>query len=144
MIKRKGEKIMGIISIVLNIIGVGFGALILSMDQSVINEFNQYLLEQGETPPMTMETLEDGTRSFGLLYLIISASAAVLTLVGVILLKTDRRAVISGILFLVSAVALLIGTVGFAFAPMILLIVIGLMSLIRKPKTEAHTSEYPS
>ncbi|MFS0653851.1 DUF4064 domain-containing protein [Bacillus sp. 179-C3.3 HS] len=144
MIKRKGEKIMGIISIVLNLIGVGFGALMLSVDRSVYNDFYQFLEEEGETVPMSMEALEAGAKAFGTQYLIVSAVAAVLTLVGVILLKKDRRAVISGILFLVSAIALLIGTVGFAFIPMVLLIVIGLMSLIRKPKTEAHMSEYPS
>ena len=76
--------------------------------------------------------------------MVVSAIAAVLALVGVIVLKTDRRAVLSGILFLVSAVTLLIGTVGLAFVPMILLLIVGLMSLIRKPKTDIHTSEYPS
>ncbi|OLP67039.1 hypothetical protein BACPU_03980 [Bacillus pumilus] len=142
MIKRKGEKIMGIISIVLNIIGVGFGALLISMDQAFYDQFNEILQEEGETLPI--ETIEAAVNTFGTQFMIVSAVAAVLTLVGVILLKTDRRAVVSGILFLVSAVTLLIGTVGLAFAPMILLIVIGLMSLIRKPKAENHTSEYPS
>ncbi|AOZ88771.1 hypothetical protein BK049_08845 [Bacillus xiamenensis] len=142
MIKRKGEKIMGIISIVLNVIGIGFGALMLSMDQSFYNQINEVLQEEGETLPI--ETLEAGVNAFGIQFMVVSAIAAVLTLVGVIFLKTDRRAVISGILFLVSAVTLLIGTVGLAFVPMILLIVIGLMSLIRKPKADAYTSEYPS
>ena len=43
MIKRKGEKIMGIISIVLNVIGVGFGALMLSVDPAVYEELNEVL-----------------------------------------------------------------------------------------------------
>ncbi|MDR0124158.1 DUF4064 domain-containing protein [Bacillus zhangzhouensis] len=142
MIKRKGEKVIGIISIVLNIIGVGFGALLLSIDPSFYDQINEVLQEEGETLPI--ETLEAGMSAFGIQFMVVSAIAAVLTLVGVIFLKTDQRAVISGILFLVSAITLLIGTVGLAFVPMILLIVIGLMSLIKKPKTEVHTSEYPS
>ncbi|MFJ5964088.1 DUF4064 domain-containing protein [Bacillus sp. NPDC093026] len=142
MMKRKGEKVMGIISIVLNIIGVGFGALILSLDSSSYEQFNEILKEEGEALPI--ETLQAAANAFGIQFMVVSAIAAVLTLVGVIFLKTNRRAVISGILFLVSAVTLLIGTVGLAFVPIILLIVIGLMALIRKPKTEAHISEYPS
>ncbi|MEH3001241.1 DUF4064 domain-containing protein [Bacillus pumilus] len=142
MIRRKGEKIMGIISIVLNVIGVGFGALILSLGPSFYDQINEVLQEEGETLPI--ETLQASVNSFGTQFMVVSAIAAVLSIVGVILLKTDRRAVLSGILFLVSAVTLLIGTVGLAFAPMVLLFIIGLMSLIRKPKTDIHTSEYPS
>ncbi|GLF86878.1 DUF4064 domain-containing protein [Bacillus safensis] len=142
MIKRKGEKIMGIISIVLNAIGVGFGALILSVGPSFYDEINEVLKEEGETLPI--ETLQASVHAFGTQFMVVSAIAAVLSIVGVIFLKTDRRAVLSGILFLVSAVTLLIGTVGLAFAPMVLLFIIGLMSLIRKPKSDIHTSEYPS
>ncbi|AHL73415.1 DUF4064 domain-containing protein [Bacillus altitudinis] len=142
MIKRKGEKIMGIISIVLNVIGVGFGALMLSVDPAFYEEMNEILQEEGSALPV--ETLEASVHAFGVQFMVVSAIAAVLALVGVIVLKTDRRAVLSGILFLVSAVTLLIGTVGLAFVPMILLLIVGLMSLIRKPKTDIHTSEYPS
>ncbi|KPN14149.1 hypothetical protein AKG37_08740 [Bacillus australimaris] len=142
MIKRKGEKIMGIISVVLSVIGVGFGALMLSVDPSFYEEMNDVLQEEGSALPI--ETLEASVHAFGIQYMIVSAIAAVLTIVGLIFLKTDRRAVLSGILFLVSAVTLLIGTVGLAFVPMVLLFVIGLMSLIKKPKTDIHTSEYPS
>lgn len=142
MIKRKGEKIMGIISIVLNAIGVGFGALILSVGPSFYDEINEVLKEEGETLPI--ETLQASVHAFGTQFMVVSAIAAVLSIVGVIFLKTDRRAVLSGILFLVSAVTLLIGTVGLAFAPMVLLFIIGLMSLIRKQNSDIHTSEYPS
>lgn len=142
MIKRKGEKIMGIISIVLNAIGVGFGALILSVGPSFYDEINEVLKEEGETLPI--ETLQASVHAFGTQFMVVSAIAAVLSIVGVIFMKTDRRAVLSGILFLVSAVTLLIGTVGLAFAPMVLLFIIGLMSLIRKPNSDIHTSEYPS
>ncbi|MED4993396.1 DUF4064 domain-containing protein [Bacillus safensis] len=142
MIKRKGEKIMGIISIVLNAIGVGFGALILSVGPSFYDEINEVLKEEGETLPI--ETLQASVHAFGTQFMVVSAIAAVLSIVGVIFLKTDRRAVLSGILFLVSAVTLLIGTVGLAFAPMVLLFIIGLMSLIRKPNSDIHISEYPS
>lgn len=142
MIKRKGEKIMGIISIVLNVIGVGFGALMLSVDPAFYEEMNEILQEEGSALPV--ETLEASVHAFGVQFMVVSAIAAVLALVGVIVLKTDRRAVLSGILFLVSAMTLLIGTVGLAFVPMILLLIVGLMSLIRKPKTDIHTSEYPS
>lgn len=142
MIKRKGEKIMGIISIVLNVIGVGFGALMLSVDPAFYEEMNEILQEEGSALPV--ETLEASVHAFGVQFMVVSAIAAVLALVGVIVLKTDRRAVLPGILFLVSAVTLLIGTVGLAFVPMILLLIVGLMSLIRKPKTDIHTSEYPS
>ncbi|MCY7732111.1 DUF4064 domain-containing protein [Bacillus safensis] len=142
MMKRKGEKIMGIISIVLNAIGIGFGALILSVGPSFYDEINEVLKEEGETLPI--ETLQASVHAFGTQFMVVSAIAAVLSIVGVIFLKTDRRAVLSGILFLVSAVTLLIGTVGLAFVPMVLLFIIGLMSLIRKPNTDIHTSEYPS
>lgn len=130
MIKRKGEKIMGIISIVLNAIGVGFGALILSVGPSFYDEINEVLKEEGETLPI--ETLQASVHAFGTQFMVVSAIAAVLSIVGVIFLKTDRRAVLSGILFLVSAVTLLIGTVGLAFAPMVLLFIIGLMSFLFK------------
>ncbi|MCM2990777.1 DUF4064 domain-containing protein [Bacillus safensis] len=142
MIKRKGEKIMGIISIVLSVIGVGVGAFMLSIDPSAYEEMNEILQEEGSALPI--ETLEASVHAFAIQFMIVSAIAAVLTIVGLIFLKTDRRAVLSGILFLVSAVTLLIGTVGLAFVPMVLMFVIGLMSLIRKPKTDIHTSEYPS
>ena len=142
MIKRKGEKIMGIMSIVLNVIGVGFGALMLSVDPAFYEEMNEILQEEGSALPV--ETLEASVHAFGVQFMVVSAIAAVLALVGVIVLKTDRLGVLSGILFVVSAVTLLIGTVGLAFVPMILLLIVGLMSLIRKPKTDIHTSEYPS
>lgn len=98
MIKRKGEKIMGIISIVLNAIGVGFGALILSVGPSFYDEINEVLKEEGETLPI--ETLQASVHAFGTQFMVVSAIAAVLSIVGVIFLKTDRRAVLSGILFL--------------------------------------------
>lgn len=142
MIKRKGEKIMGIIGIVLSVIGVGFGALMLTIDPSFYEEMNEVLQEEGSALPM--ETLEASVHAFGIQFMVVSGIAAVLAIVGLIFLKTDRRAVLSGILFLVSAVTLLIGTVGLAFVPMVLMFIVGLMSLIRKPKTDIHTSEYPS
>ncbi|MFX0109125.1 DUF4064 domain-containing protein [Bacillus pumilus] len=142
MIKRKGEKIMGIIGIILSVIGVGFGALMLSIDPSYYEEVNEVLQEEGSALPM--ETLEASVHAFGIQFMVVSAIAAVLAIVGLLFLKTDRRAVLSGILFLVSAVTLLIGTVGLAFVPMVLMFIIGLMSLIRKPNTDIHTNEYPS
>ncbi|RAP19502.1 Cytochrome c-type biogenesis protein DsbD, protein-disulfide reductase [Bacillus pumilus] len=142
MIKRKGEKIMGIIGIILSVIGVGFGALMLSIDPSYYEEVNEVLQEEGSALPM--ETLEASVHAFGIQFMVVSAIAAVLAIVGLLFLKTDRRAVLSGILFLVSAVTLLIGTVGLAFVPMVLMFIVGLMSLIRKPKTDIHTNEYPS
>lgn len=90
MIKRKGEKIMGIISIVLNAIGVGFGALILSVGPSFYDEINEVLKEEGETLPI--ETLQASVNAFGTQFMVVSAIAAVLSIVGVIFLKTDRRA----------------------------------------------------
>ncbi|MFB8736294.1 DUF4064 domain-containing protein [Bacillus sp. SL00103] len=80
---------MGIISIVLNVIGVGIGALFLSIGPSVYDQINEVLQEEGETLPI--ETLEASVNSFGTQYMVVSIIAAVLSIVGVILLKTDRR-----------------------------------------------------
>ncbi|MGE6630593.1 DUF4064 domain-containing protein [Bacillus sp. NPDC077027] len=142
MIKRKGEKVMGIISIVLNLIGIGFGVILLSLDASVYDQINEVLKEEGEMIPI--DTLNAEVIAYGYKYMIASGIAMALTLGGIFFLKTDRRATISGILFLVAAVTLVVGTFMMAFAPMVLLFIIGLMALLKKPKTETPVNEYPS
>lgn len=141
--KRTTEKVLSIIAIVLNAIGllsfafmmlVGFVAY---TDDSLINEIEEELIV--EEPDLTAEDIEYGIElmegfmgimmGFSGVIIVAFIIAIILTIIGVV--KIDKNAKTAGILFLIAALfSAIISLQG------ILLMIAGIMALVRKPKAD--------
>ncbi|WP_099304617.1 DUF4064 domain-containing protein [Bacillus sp. Marseille-P3800] len=148
MIKRTGERVLGIIGLVMFFLGTLFlGVLAVGDNQGLFEELfiemtdeNSEFVEPG-TEPLTEEEASEAMEmfdmvNFGLLTLgsIIPAIAGI---VAVVMVK--KKPIVASILFLGSAI--FYGATSFlllAFilpaVPMILYIIAGIMALVRKPK----------
>lgn len=136
LVSRKGEKILAITSIVLSFIGIGLGVAMWTLDEAAIAQFNEFM---GDSESTLQETASE-LNSFGTQLSVSSAVAIVFTLIGVFLLKTDRRSVMAGVLFFISSIAIFVGTFVLGFLPAILLFIAGFMAVIRKPSGSSPAS----
>ncbi|MFB4213632.1 DUF4064 domain-containing protein [Shouchella sp. JSM 1781072] len=148
MIKRTGERVLGIIGLVMFFLGTLFlGVLAIGDNQGLFEEVFMELTEESSelvesgTDPLTEEEANEVIETFDMINFTMltigSLLPAIAGIVAVILLK--NKPVIASILFLGSAV--FYGATSFlllAFlipaVPMILYIIAGIMALVRKPK----------
>ncbi|GEK58518.1 DUF4064 domain-containing protein [Marinococcus halophilus] len=146
MVKRTAEKALGIIAAVLSGLGVILGIVFLFVDASALEEANQMVQEQGGETLNTQDMAAQFT-AIGISLIIFSAIATILAVVGVFMLKRNKRAVASGILFFLAAIAGFIAVNIFAIVHFILLVVAGVMAIVRKPAEPTDNSsdvqEYP-
>ena len=148
MIKRTGERVLGIIGLVMFFLGTLFlGVLAIGDNQGLFEEVFMELTEESSelvesgTDPLTEEEANEVIETFDMINFTMltigSLLPAIAGIVAVILLK--NKPVIASILFLGSTV--FYGATSFlllAFlipaVPMILYIIAGIMALVRKPK----------
>ncbi len=143
--KRTGEKVLGIIATILNVLGVGFLILMLIGSKMVIDtqmtdpvmqsELESQFYASGFTEAEIAEIMPllDDIFSFisgvGWLFVVIAVIAIVLGIIGTI--KVSKNAKFAGILFIIAAVLS-----GIISLPGILLIIAAIMCFVRKPKTD--------
>ncbi|MFS0788509.1 DUF4064 domain-containing protein [Shouchella sp. 1P09AA] len=148
MIKRTGERVLGIIGLVMFFLGTLFlGILAIGDNQGLFEEVFMELTEESSelvesgSDPLTEEEANEVIETFDMINFTMltigSLLPAIAGVVAVILLK--NKPVFASILFLGSAV--FYGATSFlllAFlipaVPMILYIIAGIMALVRKPK----------
>ncbi|MBD8026155.1 DUF4064 domain-containing protein [Ureibacillus sp. Re31] len=139
--KRTGERILSIVSAVLNLIGVGFLIFMLFISKMIVEdpafqtEFENSIYEDasinGYDPVYGMEIMDDVMaliNTIGWLVVVVAIIAIVLAVVGAV--KVNQNAKLAGILFIIAAV--LSGIVSISG---ILLIIAAIMCFVRKPKT---------
>lgn len=137
--KRTGEKVLGIISIILNLISI-FGLIFIIFISAVFssNEFKAEIYDDTEiTEELTDAEIEYGLQSLNdsfnfaaalsYAFLIGVVVSIVLTIISI--LKIDNNAKNAGIMLIISSIlSALISLQG------ILLLIAGIMALVRKPK----------
>ncbi|WP_163102071.1 DUF4064 domain-containing protein [Peribacillus alkalitolerans] len=136
--KRTAEKVMSIIGIVINLFMIGMAVLVnvgLS-DATVRNSIEQELnndpamANSGVDINMVMDLL--GGIGWG--FVIVVLISTVLSIIALAVMK--RKSKMAGILLIVSALIVGIGTVLLGWLPAILFLIAGIMCLVRKPKEE--------
>ncbi|MFC5713124.1 DUF4064 domain-containing protein [Thalassorhabdus alkalitolerans] len=142
--KRTGEVTLGIIGVVLSgLVSILGFTLTTFMDSQ---EFQQQLSqEMAQDPAMGTEEVNmviGMLGTFGWAIIISSILGAVLGIIAVINIRGGKRRILAGILFLITAVIVGIGTLGFAFVPAILFLIAGIMALVRKPKPPENEPVY--
>ncbi len=148
VIKRTGERVLGIIGIVLFFLGTLFlGALAVGADQGLFEEIvleatneNSELLEPGQDPlneEQANEMLEMIEMvNFGLL----TAGSLIPAIAGIVaVVMVKKKPIVASILFLGSAIfygatSFMLFLVLIPAVPLILYLIAGIMALVRKPK----------
>jgi hypothetical protein len=134
MVKRTAEIVMGIIGIILSglfavmgfILNANSGELQEIMEQE-INRDPSLTAEDTNYIMQLMDTMGPFLIGLGLI-------SAVLGLIAVLLIKGNKKPVIAGILFILAALVVGLGTFGAGFLPGLLFLIAGIMAFVRKPK----------
>ncbi|MGD6967962.1 DUF4064 domain-containing protein [Rossellomorea vietnamensis] len=134
MVKRTGEIVMGVIGIILSalfaVMGFVLNANSGAMQEMVEEEFSQDPTFTAEETNVILQSME----SIGPFLIGLGLISSILGLVAVLLIKGNKKPVIAGILFILGALVVGLGTVGAGFLPGILFLIAGIMALVRKPK----------
>ncbi|MCA0148234.1 DUF4064 domain-containing protein [Rossellomorea vietnamensis] len=141
MVKRTGEVIMGVIGIVLSALFSIIG-IVLNMGMNSPEVMSQ--IEEGmESDPnlqesgMTagdMSAIMETAESMGSYLVILGIIASILGIIAVITIVKNKKPVLSGIMFILAALVVGLGTIGFGFIPGLLFLIAGIMAFVRKPK----------
>jgi hypothetical protein len=142
MVKRTGEVVMGVIGIILSALFSIIG-IVLNMGMSN-PEFMSQLEEGMESDPniqnaeMTagdLSSIINAAESTGSYLVILGIIASILGIIAVLTIVKNKKPVLSGIMFIIAALIIGLGTIGFGFVPGLLFLIAGIMALVRKPKT---------
>ncbi|MEI2663197.1 DUF4064 domain-containing protein [Rossellomorea sp. LJF3] len=141
MVKRTGEVIMGVIGIVLSALFSIIG-IVLNMGMNSPEVMSQ--IEEGmESDPnlqesgMTtgdMSAIMETAESMGSYLVILGIIASILGIIAVMTIVKNKKPVLSGIMFIIAALVIGLGTIGFGFIPGLLFLIAGIMAFVRKPK----------
>ncbi|WP_082386284.1 DUF4064 domain-containing protein [Rossellomorea vietnamensis] len=141
MVKRTGEVIMGVIGIVLSALFSIIG-IVLNMGMNSPEVMSQ--IEEGmESDPnlqesgMTagdMSAIMETAESMGSYLVILGIVASILGIIAVMTIVKNKKPVLSGIMFIIAALVIGLGTIGFGFIPGLLFLIAGIMAFVRKPK----------
>ncbi|TYS18108.1 DUF4064 domain-containing protein [Rossellomorea vietnamensis] len=125
---------MGVIGIILSalfaVMGFVLNANSGAMQEMVEEEFSQDPTFTAEETNVILQSME----SIGPFLIGLGLISSILGLVAVLLIKGNKKPVIAGILFILGALVVGLGTVGAGFLPGILFLIAGIMALVRKPK----------
>ncbi|MBN8193239.1 DUF4064 domain-containing protein [Bacillus sp. NTK074B] len=141
MVKRTGEVIMGVIGIVLSALFSIIG-IVLNMGMNSPEVMSQ--IEEGmESDPNLQESgmsagdmnsIMEAAESMGSYLVILGIIAAIIGIIAVFTIVKNRKPVLSGIMFIIAALVIGLGTLGFGFIPGLLFLIAGIMAFVRKPK----------
>ncbi|MDT9024220.1 MULTISPECIES: DUF4064 domain-containing protein [Rossellomorea] len=141
MVKRTGEVVMGVIGIILSALFSIIG-IVLNMGMSNPEVMSQ--LEEGMESDPNIQNAEmnagdissiiNAAESTGSYLVILGIIASILGIIAVLTIVKNKKPVLSGIMFIIAALVIGIGTIGFGFVPGLLFLIAGIMALVRKPK----------
>jgi flagellar motor component MotA len=134
MVKRTGEIVMGIIGVVLSALFAIMGFFLNANSDEIRNSVEQ---EFSNDPTLTAEDTNyilQMMDSMGPFLIGLGLISSILGLIAVLLIKGNKKPIVSGILFILAALVVGLGTVGIGFLPGILFLIAGIMSFVRKSK----------
>ncbi|WP_232214186.1 DUF4064 domain-containing protein [Bacillus sp. SG-1] len=134
MVKRTAEIVMGIIGIILSGLFAVMG-FILNANRGMMQEMMEQ--EMTRDPSLTTEDtnyIMQMIDSMGPFLIGLGLISAILGLVAVVLIKGNKKPVLAGILFILAALVVGLGTFGAGFLPGLLFLIAGIMAFVRKPK----------
>ncbi|EDL65789.1 hypothetical protein BSG1_16075 [Bacillus sp. SG-1] len=125
---------MGIIGIILSGLFAVMG-FILNANRGMMQEMMEQ--EMTRDPSLTTEDtnyIMQMIDSMGPFLIGLGLISAILGLVAVVLIKGNKKPVLAGILFILAALVVGLGTFGAGFLPGLLFLIAGIMAFVRKPK----------
>lgn len=134
--KRTAEIILGVIGAVIYGLTAAIGGFMIYLQNNkdlLEASFNETAEQNPEIGMADMEAALDMLGSGGWLLTISSIVAIILGIVAMILLRGNKKPVISGIIFIATAVIVAIITVGVGIIPGIFYLIAGILCLVRKP-----------
>jgi hypothetical protein len=136
MVKRTGEVVMGIIGIVLSALFSIIGIVTnMSMgDPAIMEEMEQMMESDPAMTPQDTSFILGFAETMGWYLIVIGLIASIFGLVAVLTIVKNRKPILSGIMFILAALVIGVGTIGFGFIPGLLFLIAGIMSFVRKPK----------
>ncbi|PFA67032.1 hypothetical protein CN378_11645 [Bacillus sp. AFS015802] len=141
MVKRTGEVIMGVIGIVLSALFSIIG-IVLNMGMNspeVMSEIEEGMasdpnLQESGMTAGDMNSIMEAAESMGSYLVILGIIASILGIIAVLTIVKNKKPVLSGIMFIIAALVIGLGTIGFGFIPGLLFLIAGIMAFVRKPK----------
>ncbi|KMJ59070.1 hypothetical protein AB685_08370 [Bacillus sp. LL01] len=138
--KRTAEIVMTVIAVFLSgltaIIGVflNFGM----SDPEFTTMMEQEMGADPAMEGMDMSSFMDMLALAGPTLLTVGILSLILGVIGIIAIKGNKKPVLAGIMLILAALVIGIGTIGFGFIPAILYLIAGIMAFARKPKVTEH------
>ncbi|XXM71044.1 DUF4064 domain-containing protein [Lysinibacillus sphaericus] len=136
MVKRTGEVVMGIIGIILSALFSIIGIVTnMSIDDPMVMEEMEKMIQSD--PAITTQDssfILGIAESMGWYLILIGVIASILGLIAVLTIVKNRKPIVSGIMFILAALVIGVGTIGFGFIPGLLFLIAGIMAFVRKPK----------
>ncbi|TYS69795.1 DUF4064 domain-containing protein [Sutcliffiella horikoshii] len=139
--KRTAEIVMTVIAVIISGLTALFGVLMnLGMSDP---EFTEIMEEEMTADPamegMDMGGFMDLLSMAGPTLLTVGIISLILGVIGIIAIKGNKKPVLAGIMLILAALVIGIGTLGFGIIPAVLYLIAGIMAFVRKPKvTEQH------
>ncbi|MEA3319910.1 MAG: DUF4064 domain-containing protein [Bacillota bacterium] len=139
--KRTAEIVMTVIAVIISGLTALFGVLMnLGMSDP---EFTEVMEEEMAADPsmegMDMGGFMDLLSMAGPTLLTVGIISLILGVIGIIAIKGNKKPVLAGIMLILAALVIGIGTLGFGIIPAVLYLIAGIMAFVRKPKvTEQH------
>ncbi|MFC7783978.1 MULTISPECIES: DUF4064 domain-containing protein [unclassified Rossellomorea] len=141
MVKRTGEVVMGVIGIILSALFSIIG-IVLNLGMSNPEVMSQIEEGMASDPNLQNEDMTAGdissiietAESMGSYLVILGIIASILGIIAVMSIVKNKKPVLSGIMFIIAALVIGLGTIGFGFVPGLLFLIAGIMAFVRKPK----------
>ncbi|QFT90730.1 hypothetical protein FIU87_18970 [Bacillus sp. THAF10] len=135
--KRTTEIVLSVIAVVLSGLTALMGLFFNSMfgDPEMRDMMEQEMSADPALEGQDMTAIMDMIEMVGPSLLIVGILSLVLGIIGIIAIKGNKKPILAGVMLILAALIIGIGTIGVAFIPAILFLIAGIMSLVRKPKT---------
>ncbi|MFI8574274.1 DUF4064 domain-containing protein [Rossellomorea aquimaris] len=141
MVKRTGEVVMGVIGIILSALFSIIGIVVnMGMsDPEVMSQLEEGMesdpnVQNAEMTAGDLSSIINAAESAGSYLVILGIIASILGIIAVLTIVKNKKPVLSGIMFIIAALVIGLGTIGFGFVPGLLFLIAGIMALVRKPK----------
>ncbi|ANU09637.1 hypothetical protein A1A1_16550 [Planococcus antarcticus DSM 14505] len=135
--KRTVEVVLGIIGALVYALTAALGGFMvwLQNNRDILEEsLNETAEQNTEIGTGDVEAMIDALGTGGWLLAIASVVAVILGIVAMVLLKGNKKPMVSGIIFIATAVIVAIVTGGAGIIAGIFYVIAGIMCLVRKPK----------
>lgn len=138
--KRTAEIVMTVIAVIISGITALFGFLMyfLMVNPEFSEEMEQQMAADPAVEEMDMTAFMDTLALAGPTWIAVGLISLVLGVIGIIALKGNKKPVLAGVMLILAALVIGIGTFGLGFIPAILYLIAGIMAFVRKPKVTEH------